>query len=485
MTAIRKNILLNAVNTVTSVLFPVITFPYAARVLMPEGIGTISFLNGIVSYIVLVSSLGIPLYAVKKIASVRDNEEVRNQLTVAILALGFALCIIGYVIVVILANIVPEIHEQSKIFYILSISILFTTIGAEWFYQAVEDFKFITTRAVFVRTAAAIALFLFVRTPQDLVPYAFITVASTIGNNILNFRHLRKYNIFDFARIKELTYSDIIFHLKPSLIVFSVSAVSSIYLSLNSVMLGFMSTEVQVGYYTAASKITQIAIMLVSSVGIVLLPRMSNLVATGNKDEFKRISEKSLKVSLIASLPLVAGTVVLCAPIISVFCGDDYRPSADMLAVCAPTVFLSSLSSLIGIRILYSCDKINIVVWSACGGAIANILLNILLIPEYEGLGAAFSFTVAELIVLAIQLALGRKYLPFRISSIFQPKYYIATFIMVAAILPLLPRLRGSVILCLSIIPACGATVYLITLLALRDNFTIEILKGFLHRSHK
>lgn len=485
MTAIRKNIILNAVNTVTSVLFPVITFPYAARVLMPEGIGTISFLNSIISYIILVSSLGIPLYAVKKIASVRDNEELRNRVTVEILTLGFALCIIGYIIVGILANVVPEIHEQSKIFYILSISLLFTAIGAEWFYQAVEDFKFITTRAIIVRTLAATALFVFVKKPQDLVPYAFITVVSTIGNNILNFWHLRKYNIFASARIKELTYSAIISHLKPSVIVFSVSAISSIYLSLNSVMLGFMSTETQVGYYTAASKITQIAIMLVCSVGIVLLPRMSNLVANGNRDEFKRLSEKSLRLSLISSLPLVAGIIVLCEPIISVFCGDDYRPSANMLAVCAPTVFLSSLSSLIGIRILYSCDRINIVVWSACGGAIVNILLNLLLIPEYEGLGAAVSFTVAELIVLAIQLTCGRKYFPFRISSIFQPKYYIATFIMVVAILPLIPGLRNSNILCLSIIPPCGAAVYLITLLALRDNFTIEILKGFLHRSHK
>ncbi|MDE5745025.1 MAG: flippase [Paramuribaculum sp.] len=485
MTAIRRNIILNAANAVTSVLFPVITFPYAARVLMPEGIGTISFLNGIITYIVLITSLGIPLYAVKKIASVRDNEELRNRVTVEILALGFALCIIGYIIVAILAYAVPEIHDQSKIFYILSISILFTTIGAEWFYQAIEDFKFITTRAIIVRTVAATALFVFVRTPEDLIPYAFITVASTIGNSVLNFRHLRKYHIFDFTRIKGLTYSDIVLHLKPSLIIFSVSAISSIYLSLNSVMLGFLSTEAQVGYYTAASKITQIAIMLVCSVGTVLLPRMSHLVATGNRDEFRRLSEKSLKLSLISSLPLVAGTIVLCAPIISVFCGDDYRPSANMLALCAPTVFLSSLSSLIGIRILYSCDKINIVVWSACGGAIANILLNVLLIPKYEGFGAAFSFTVAELIVLVIQLACGRKYLPFGIIAIFQPKYYIATFIMAGAILTLIPCLINSDLLCLFIIPGFGAIVYILTLLALRDNFTIEILKDFRHRLHK
>ena len=182
MSSIRSNIALNTVNTITSVIFPVITFPYAARVLMPEGIGTISFLNGIISYIVLLTSLGIPLYAVKKIASVRDNEEQRNQATIEILTLGLALCIIGYIIVAILACLVPEIREQSKIFYILSISILFTTIGAEWFYQAIEDFKFVTIRAIIVRTLAASALFMFVKSPADLIPYSFIIVASTIGN---------------------------------------------------------------------------------------------------------------------------------------------------------------------------------------------------------------------------------------------------------------------------------------------------------------
>ncbi|MDE6459395.1 MAG: oligosaccharide flippase family protein [Paramuribaculum sp.] len=482
MSSIRSNIALNTVNTITSVIFPVITFPYAARVLMPEGIGTISFLNGIISYIVLLTSLGIPLYAVKKIASVRDNEEQRNQATIEILTLGLALCIIGYIIVAILACLVPEIREQSKIFYILSISILFTTIGAEWFYQAIEDFKFVTIRAIIVRTLAASALFMFVKSPGDLIPYSFIIVASTIGNNIINFHHLHKFNIFSSVSIKRLTISGAISHFMPSLMVFSISAISSIYLSLNSIMLGFISTETEVGYYTAASKITQIAIMLVCSVGTVLLPRISNLIATGNEVEYKQISEKSLRLSLILSLPIVAGSIILAAPIISAFCGDDFQPSAIILVYCAPTIYLSSLSSLIGLRILYPNNKLNIVVWSACCGAIANILLNFLLIPEFKALGAAISFSCAELIVLVIQIYSGRKYLPFKISAIFQPRYYIATIIMCAAIIPVLHLLDGIEILSLTVIPIAGALIFTIALIAMHDKFTIEILSGFSRR---
>ena len=177
----------------TGILFPVITFPYAARVLMPEGIGAINFLNSIIGYIVLLTSLGIPMYAVKEVAKYRDDKAKRDQITVEIIILSFILCLLGYVAVWILAKYVPQIHQQASLFYILSLTIVFSTIGVNWFYQGIEDFKFITIRAIIIRTLSAVSLFLFVKDSSDLLIYGIIIVGSTVGNNIINFIHLRKH----------------------------------------------------------------------------------------------------------------------------------------------------------------------------------------------------------------------------------------------------------------------------------------------------
>ena len=160
--SLKKNILLNGINTVSGIVFPIITFPYAARILLPDGIGAITFLNSIINYIILFTSLGIPMYAVKEVAKFRDDIDKRDKITIEIIILSTLLCIIGYVAVFLLAQYIPQIHKQASLFYVLSLSIVFTSIGVNWFYQGIEDFKFITIRAIVIRSLAALSLFLFV-----------------------------------------------------------------------------------------------------------------------------------------------------------------------------------------------------------------------------------------------------------------------------------------------------------------------------------
>ena len=214
MASIKGNIVLNGINTVTSILFPMVTFPYAARVLLPDGIGAVNFLNSIIGYIVLLTSVGIPLYAVKEIAKYRDDKVLRDKTTVEILILSSILCLIGYIGVWFLAEYIPRIHQQISLFYILSLTIVFNAIGVNWFYQGIEDFKFITYRAIAIRILSTSFLFIFVKSPDDILVYGAITVGATVGNNFINFIHLRKYIDIAAIRIQEL---EIARHVKPAL----------------------------------------------------------------------------------------------------------------------------------------------------------------------------------------------------------------------------------------------------------------------------
>lgn len=471
MPSIKDNIILNGIKTITELLFPVVTFPYAARVLMPDGIGAVNFQNSIISYIVLLTNLGIPMYAVKEVAKYRDDKKQRDKITIEIIILSTTLCLFGYIAVWALAEFVPQINRQATLFYTLSLSVILSSIGVNWFYNAIEDFKFITIRAIIIRTFAAAALFIFVKDSSDLLIYGIIIVGSSVGNNLINFVHLRKHISLKPLRINEL---NLFRHLKPAFRVFMLNLIISLYLQLNSIMIGFMSGDDAVGYYTAGTKISHIGLTLIGSLGTVLLPRCSHLIKSGQMETFESIIKKSLNVTLALSIPMTVGLMVLAAPLTIVLCGIEFMDSIPVLYLNAPVIIFISLTNVMGIQILYPMDKIKLVIYSVSGGAITNLILNFVLIPSFGATGAALSTLVAELTVLIIQLVSGKSYYPFKTHDILSLRYLIGSLIM--GIASYTSTLTVSTNLSKLIMGACvGFAVYSIFLILIKDSLMMEM----------
>ena len=473
MSSLKTNVVLNFVNTLTSIVFPVITFPYAARVLLPEGIGAFNFLQSIIAYIVLLTSLGIPMYAVREVARYRDDIHKRNVTTVEVTLLSLFLCLGGYVLVWILGECVPQIQEQLALFYVLSLTILFTSLGVNWFYQAVEDFKFITVRALVFRLLAAISLFLFVKTKDDLLAYAFVTVGATVGNNFINFVHLRKY-----ISLRQFNWSELRIwkHLRPSLHIFVFNLITSIYLNLNTVMLGFMQGDNAVGFYTAGNKISHIVLTVVASLGVVILPRCANLVERGQMEEFATVTRKSYCFVTALSLPMTIGLMLLAVPVIALFCGQEFSDAVPVLYWTAPIIIFIGLSNVFGIQILYPQGRENLVIWSTVGGAVFNFALNLWLIPVWSYTGAAISTFVAEGVVLLIQVLWGRRYIPFRLFDRSHLHYVLASGIMAVCLLPLFHFIANDWLL-LVVAAILGGGIYAAMLWLFKDALFKEMMQ--------
>lgn len=470
MASVKSNIILNGINTVTSILFPVITFPYAARILLPEGIGIVNFLSAIVSYIVLITSVGIPLYAVKEIAKVREDKSLRDKTAIEIIALSILLCFAGYLLALILSLYVPEIKENIHLFWILSLSILFNSIGVNWFYQGIEDFKYITIRALIIRVISAICLFLFVKTTSDILIYGLITVGSTVGNGAINFLHLHSH-----LSLKNISYRylNISKHIKPALQVFLLNLIISLYVQLNPIMLGFISGNESVGYFTAGTKISHVGLTLITSIGTVLLPRCSHLIETCDEIGFASVIRKSLSLTLLLSWPMMVGLMVLAKPIVILFSGEEFIPAISVLYWNAPVIIIISLTNLMGIQILYPKGKVSLVITSVAIGAISNTLFNFLLIPSYGALGATISTLVAELLVLISQIWFGRKYFPFNVKSAIFTKYAIGALVM-GGFVYLSQTLVTSSIFKIIVGLIIGFTAYMIFLVLIKDKMLKE-----------
>lgn len=480
MSSLKTNVVLNFVNTLTSIVFPVITFPYAARVLLPEGIGAFNFLQSIIAYIVLLTSLGIPMYAVREVAKYRDDIQLRNKVSMEIILLGTLLCIGGYLIVWLLGEFVPQIHSQLALFYVLSLTIFFTNIGVNWFYQAIEDFKYITIRALCFRILAAISLFLFVKSADDLIIYGFVVVGSTVGNNFINFVHLRKY-----IPCREIDWHTLSVwrHLKPSLRIFVFNLITSIYLNLNTVMLGFMQGDNAVGLYTAGNKLSHIILNVVASLGVVMLPRCSNLIEKGKIEEFAAITRKSYRFVWALSLPSVVGLLVLAQPIITIFCGTEFIDATVVLYWTAPVILFIGLSNVLGLQVLYPQGKENLVIWSVIGGAAFNLIANLVLIPLWSYVGAAIATFVTEFVILIVQIIWGKKYIPFQTFERTHLNYWIAALGMGSIIVLLVCSFQFEDNFALVLYLLVGVIVYFTILYLVSDSLLKEMISYVLSLS--
>ena len=473
MSSLKNNIVLNYINTLARIVFPLITFPYAARILLPDGIGLVNFQNSIIGYITLLSSLGIPLYAVREVARVRDNVEERNRITVEIALLSLILAAGGYVIVFAVGELVPQINAHLSLFYILSLSILFTALGVSWFYTAIEDFKFITVRGLIIRVLFVVALFLFVKSKEDLLIYGVIIVGSTVGNEFINFIHLRK-----FIHIFKLNWSkvNIFRHLKPSFSFFVLNLSISLYVQLNPVMLGFLSDNTQVGYYTAGSKLSYIILSVVTSMATVLIPHVSNMILVHDTEKFKQLITKVYHYYMALAFPFTVGLILLSVPLTLVIFGNSFYEASYVTAITAPVIIIISITNIIGLQILYPYGKENYVTYSTIGGAVINLIVDIPLILLWGSKGAAIATVCAELAVLLIQVRIGRSYIPFKYFDDNIKLYALSTIIMGVAVYltyGLFNKLYFQLL-----VPACvGVAVYTFILYYKKDEILFSILR--------
>ncbi len=473
MASIKSNYIFNLIHSAIGLLFPLLTFPYASRIILAEGIGTIQFLQSIIDYVALFSALGIPLYAIREIAKVRNDVKETSETTVEILLLHAGLTGVGYIAIFCIAAFVTDVEANIHLFLLLSISLILNALGCEWFYRGTENFRYIAIRGLIVRILSVIFLFLFVKDKDDIYYYALYTLCVTGGNNLLNFIHLRKFVRLDRTDVRRINP---LRHLRPTLHVFVLNAIISVYVNLDTVMLGFMSGPEVVGYYTAAAKLSRISLTIVNAIGLVLLSRMSALHREGKTDEFNRLAQKSMDLTVGINTPLSLGMIVTAPTLIRLLCGPSYEPSVTTLAILAPVLPIIGISNVMGIQILYPQGKENLVMMATAAGAVVNVLLNLLLIGPFAQNGAAAASVAAELCVTATMAVVARRYLPFdwRAKSSRYAVYLLGAAFM-SFICLMIRRLPFGDILSLMTVSVTGITVYGSVLLLFKDPLALEI----------
>ena len=475
--SLKKNIALNMTKTVMSLVFPLITFPYSSRVLGPVYIGKINFAQSIVSYFALVAALGISAYAVRESAKLRDDRKKLSVFVKEIFSLNMISTVVAYILFALALVVVPAFESYRILLYVCGASILFATLGMDWLYTGLEEFKYITVRSIVFQFISLILLFVFVRSKDDYLKYAGISVVSSVGSNICNFIHARH---FVDLRVKALSLKK---HLKPVFTLFAMSAAVSIYTVLDTTMLGFMKGDEAVGIYTAATKINRMVIMMITAATAVLLPRLS-YYADKDRNEFLRLANKAVQFVVMFSVPCAAGLFILAEPAVLLFSGDQFLPAVPVMKIMNAVIVFIGVSNVIGIQIFMSVGKERFTLFSVIVGAAVNFAMNMILIPHLGAIGAAVGTVCAEFSVTAIQLVWARKYFDIKKILVHLLKVLVSMLVMSICVSCVCRYFKAySIELILGIFS--GALSYSLCLFIFRDSLFVEILNQLLGRFYK
>lgn len=396
---ITYNFTMNAVLTCSNILFPMITYPYVSRILKPYGMGTVSFANAIITYFTMFAQLGIPTYGIQICAKVRDNKEELSRTVQEIMIINAVTCFVSYGIFLLAVFFTPQLRSERTLFLIMGMSIIFNTIGVEWLYKGLEEYSYITIRSIVFKVLALIGIFCFVHNSSDYIIYGFLTIFALSGSYAINFLNLRK-------KIYITPIGDYHFkrHLKSIVIFFGMSVATTIYTNMDSVMLGFIKGAEENGCYDAAVKIKNLLVSLVTSLGTVLLPRVSYYWEKGKKEIFWELANKAIRFEIIAGGGLAVFFMIFACPTIYIVSGELYKRAIIPMQIIMPTLLLIGISTVTGIQVMVPVGMEKQVLYSEIAGAGVNLIVNAILIPRWGAIGAAIGTLTAEVVVLLYQI---------------------------------------------------------------------------------
>lgn len=468
--SISKNFIFNLIKTIMSMLFPIITFTYASRILLVDGIGKVNFSKSLLIYFSMFAQLGIGSYGAREAAKIRDDKIKLSKFVQEMIFINLCSTTISYLIFFLCIAAIPKLSEYKLLLLIYSGTIFLNAMGLEWLYNALEEYKYIATRSIIFQAIAIIFLFLFVRYKNNTAEYAFILVLATEGSYVMNFIHARKIislHSFNHYNIKK--------HIRPILILFGYAASIKIYTTLDISMLGIISGDTAVGLYTASEKVNKLVNTIIASLGTVLMPRLSYYLETGCEKKFYYLVEKAYKFIFLFSIPAFIGLIVLSNEIILLFSGTDFYRAKDTMRLLTPIVLVIPFSLLTNNQILIPMRKENLILISSCIGAGVNLLCNSLLIPHFAENGAALGTVIAETAVMFVCLYNAQKF--FDMRNIFRGiwKYWFAAAPIIAIGI-IVKNLLTNIIIIVLITVMLGAGIYFGILCLLKESLTLEII---------
>ena len=416
MSKITTNYLYNVILTLSSYLINIVLFPYVSRVLGVDMIGKLGFVNETVTYFSLFALMGIMTVGIREVAAVRNDRQQLSRVFSSLVVLVSVMTAIVLAVYFAAVFTVDRFSSEKTLFFLGSCSLLATSYMLEWFYQGLENFRYISLRTILIRLIYAASVFLFVKQPGHYLLYFALTVGSIVANALINILYSRQFADFSFHGIQVKKF------IKPVLSLGVYKIMVSMYTTFNVVYLGFVSNETEVGYYYTSKKLFYLILGLFTAFTSVMLPRMSSLLATHEQEEFDRKIRQTFDIVFSMAFPVVVFGVVMAPQIIALMSGPGYEGAVLPMRIMFPVLLLSGMAQIWVIEILLPMRKDMVVLVSSVLGAATGILANLLLVGKLGAMGSALVLLLSEVAgnIIGFIYVLRKGYMVFPVSLFLQ-----------------------------------------------------------------
>ena len=398
---VLKNYAYNLSYQLLVIILPIITTPYVTRVFSSDDLGTYGYFNSIVTYFILLATLGVANYGTKEISGHRKDIK-KNFWGIYTLQLGATILSLALYILLCLSLS----SMQNPVAYILGLSLVSKGLDISWLFQGLEDFRKITVRNITVKLGGGISIFLFVKSAKDLYLYVFLLTIFELLGQLSMWLPARE---FIGKPHMDVTFAKK--HLKPVILLFLPQIAISLYVTLDRTMLGALASKMDVGIYDQALKLVNILLTLVTSLGSVMLPRVASLLASGDQKAVNKMHQMSFLIYNLVIFPIIAGMLIVNDDFVQFFLGKDFQDARYAIAIMIFRMFFIGWTNIMGIQILIPHNKNKEFMISTTVPAIVSVGLNLIFLPKLGFIGAAIVSVLTEALVWGIQLYFTRTYL--------------------------------------------------------------------------
>ena len=479
--SIEKNYIYNLSYQLLAMIVILISTPYLSRVLGTTGVGIFSYTYSIVTYFILIGSLGITMYGQREIAYVQDNIKKRSIVFFQLFLLKTITLLIS---IIIFSLLFWNSKKYGIYFRILDIELIANIFDITWFFQGLEDFKKIVIRNGIVKIITLLLMFAFIKNSNDLSLYFFIYTLSTLIGNISLWVNIKGY-------IKKITKKELDFvnflkkHYKAILILLIPQISVQIYTVLDKTMIGLMISDIaEVGFYERAQNIVKLALTVITSFGTIMFSRISYSFINKDTKKLNEYIDKSFDFVWLIAIPIMFGLCAIAPNLVPWYLGNDYYPVIRLIQYSCPLIVIIGTSQVIFSQYLISTNKNNLYTKSVLIGAICNVTMNLIFIKFFMTSGAVLSSVLSEFIILIVEIILVKnniKYIDNFINSI---KYFICGFIMFC-IVTITGKYLSPSILNTFILVVIGVIVYFTLLVIIKEKNIIKIIQKILKKNER
>lgn len=411
---VSRNMLLNIIKTFLSVIFPLITYPYATRILGVTNFGKVSYATSIVSYFSLIAGMGTANYAIREGGFLRFNRIKMQEFIKEIFLINLITTFFAYIILVVFLLFTPNLHEYALLILLQSISIIFVTIGVDWINIIFEDYIYISIRSMCIQIVSIFLLLMLVNDRNDYYLYASINVISNATIAVVNLRHIcrkAKYemNWLGLEMNNKICWSSIRKHIKPIMILFSNNLAVSVYCNIDITMVGWICGDYYVGLYSIVAKVYSILKQIIAAAYTVTVTRLSELYGNNDRLRYKKLLNDTITNIFVLAIPVGVIVFEWADTILLLIGGENFLVAKTSLRILSVAIIFAVFGGTWAYCINMPMKKERINLLSTTIGAIENLLLNFIFIPTLGINGAAYTTLLAECTVVFVLLCLTRK----------------------------------------------------------------------------